>query len=163
MLERLPSVLSTYCYDATLLQRELLSTLVILEPWTKRPRILDVGDAIFIHRGGVAARRLAEVADLVICGNDYLAERFAQWNSKVAILPMAVDTARFLPNSKGASERMVIGWIGTSGNFPYLQRIEPALAQVLKKHPHSILRVVADWPHQVEFIRWKAEKEVETI
>jgi glycosyltransferase involved in cell wall biosynthesis len=171
LLERLPSALRSHRYDATLLQRELLSTLVTLEPWTKRPRILDVDDAIFIHRGGAAARWLAEMADLVICGNDYLAERFAQWNSKVAILPTAVDTARFLPHSKGASERMVIGWIGTSGNFPYLQGIERAVTQVLKSHPHAVFRVVADRPprftmlspDQVEFIRWRAENEVENI
>jgi len=43
---RIPDVLRSYAYDVTLLQRELLSTLVTLEPLTSRPRVLDVDDAI---------------------------------------------------------------------------------------------------------------------
>jgi glycosyltransferase involved in cell wall biosynthesis len=45
------------------------------------------------------------------------------------------------------------------------------VTQVLKSHPHAVFRVVADRPprftmlspDQVEFIRWRAENEVETI
>src|SRR5262245_59910253 len=79
LAERFPAVLSSVKYDATLLQRELLSTFVILEPITRRPRILDVDDAIWVERGGGFARRLAEMSDAVICGNQFLGEWFRKW------------------------------------------------------------------------------------
>src|SRR5439155_26443088 len=73
LVEHFPRVLQSYKYDVTLLQREMLSTMVTLEPLTKRPRILDVDDAIWVHRRGAFARRLAALCDHVICGNDFLA------------------------------------------------------------------------------------------
>ena len=72
LADRLPSVLMSHKYDACLLQRELLSTFVSLEPFIGGPRIFDVDDAIWIYRGGVAAKRLAQMSDLVICGNNFL-------------------------------------------------------------------------------------------
>ncbi len=52
--EHSPTTVKSYDYDVTLLQREMLSTFVTFEPFTKRPRVLDVDDAIWVHRGGVS-------------------------------------------------------------------------------------------------------------
>src|SRR5438270_3696681 len=80
---RLPGIAWSYRADVTLLQREMLSTFVTLEPLTRRPRVLDVDDAIFLSRGGKFAERLARRCESVICGNDYLADRFRAWNDRV--------------------------------------------------------------------------------
>src|SRR4029077_5533630 len=50
LVDHVPAVIRSYNSDVCLLQREMLSTLVTLEPLTKRPRILDVDDAIWVHR-----------------------------------------------------------------------------------------------------------------
>ncbi len=55
---RVPAILSSYCADVTLLQRFFLSEHFTLEGQTRRPRVLDVDDAIFI-RGGKSTQRLA--------------------------------------------------------------------------------------------------------
>src|SRR5205085_2250292 len=81
--------------DVTLLQREMVSTLATLEGWTRRPRLVDIDDALHLHRGGLAARRLAALADLVVVGNSWLAEIWRRWNPNVEILPTAVDTGRY--------------------------------------------------------------------
>src|SRR5580704_6450641 len=80
LADHVPAVVRSYNYDVTLLQREMLSTFVTLEPFTKRPRVLDVDDAIWVHRGGRFARRLAGLCDHVICGNNFLAQEFSRWN-----------------------------------------------------------------------------------
>ncbi|MHB8170315.1 MAG: glycosyltransferase family 4 protein [Thermincolia bacterium] len=170
--ERLPDIVSSYRYDVTLLQREMLSTYVTLEPFTKRPRVLDVDDAIWLHRDGAFARRLAEICDAVICGNTFLAEQFSRWNYNVSVIPTAVDTDRYHPlASDTIHEKQIIGWSGTSSGFNYLYGIEEALGVVLKKHSNVKLRIVADkMPEfnsipleQMEFIRWSPENEVRVI
>jgi len=172
---RIPAVFATYRYDIVLLQRELVSTFVTLEPLTKRPRVLDVDDAIYLHRGGRFAERLARLVDLVICGNDFLADRFSKWNKNVTVIPTAVDTRRFVPLERpqqgSLEESYVIGWTGTSSNFKYLYYIETALKQVMEIFPDVVLRVIADKKpsfrtvpgERVRFVPWSPESEVKGV
>lgn len=173
LAERLPYVVRSHRYDAVLLQREIMSSFVTLEPLTTRPRILDVDDAIFLQRGGAFAKRLAQLSDKVICGNNYLAEWFGRWNTNVDIIPTAVDTERYCPNgvTKSSGQPLTIGWIGTSGNYKYLYEIEGALAKVIRAHPGTRLKVVGDQLpkfrnltlDQLDFVPWSEAIEVQAI
>lgn len=168
---RVPDIARSFRYDVTLLQREMLSTFLTLEPLTKRPRILDVDDAIWLNRGSSFARKLAAISDSVICGNSFLAEYFRQWNTNVMILPTAVDTKRFVPlKPRPFGDSLVIGWSGNRSGFADLQIIETPLRTVLTKYPKARLRVMADErpvldvpAHQLEFVPWSPEVEVRTI
>ncbi|MBI1920105.1 MAG: glycosyltransferase [Geobacter sp.] len=170
ILERIPAVVRSHEYDVTLLQREMFSSHITLEPFTKRPRILDVDDAIWDNRRGAFAESLARMCDAVICGNAFLAEQFRKWNSRVYIVPTAVDTKRFRP-SLASKEKQIIGWSGSSSGFHYLYGIEKALATVLTKFPSVILRIIADAAPRFaqipserwEFVRWAPEIEVQAI
>lgn len=173
LAERLPAVILSHRYDAVLLQREIMSSFVTLEPLVKRPRVLDVDDAIFLHRGGSFARRLAEISDKVICGNNYLAEWFGRWNVNVDVIPTAVDTERYLPDveTKPSDSPLIIGWIGTSGNYKYLYGIESALEKVMRTHPGTRLKVVGDQipefrhlsPGKIDFVPWSESVEIQAI
>jgi glycosyltransferase involved in cell wall biosynthesis len=172
LASRLPGVADSYRYDVVLLQREMISTFATLELLTKSPRILDVDDAIWLHRNGSCARRLARISDSVICGNSFLAENFSQWNPNVSILPTAVDSDRFVPKGpKPASSNLTIGWMGGRDGFVDLRVAERALQIILAKFPDARLRVVSDqYPHcldlpahQVEFVRWSPENEVGAV
>lgn len=173
LAERLPAVVLSHRYDVVLLQREIMSSFVTLEPLVKRPRVLDVDDAIFLHRGGSFARELAELSDKVICGNNCLAEWFGRWNAKVDVIPTAVDTERYLPvaENKPSDLPLVIGWIGTSGNYKYLYGIESALEKVMRTHPSTRLKVVGDQmpkfrhlsPDKIDFVPWSESVEVQAI
>lgn len=167
--ERIPAIVKTFNYDLVWLQREFLSTKYTLERYTKKPRVLDVDDAIWLNSDDDFAGRLAESCELVICGNDYLANYFSQWNKNIEIIPTSVDTNKFKPANVG--EGLVIGWTGTGGNFQYLYQIEPALDKVLRAFPDATLRIVSDRrptfndlpDTQVEYIQWSPENEVRTI
>ena len=168
---RLPEVARSFRCDVTLLQREMLSTFLTLEPLTKRPRVLDVDDAIWLNRDSSFARKLAAISDSVICGNSFLAEYFRQWNANVKVLPTAVDTKRFIPLKRPfLRDSPVIGWSGNRSGFADLKMIEAALRTVLAKYPKARLRVMADErpaldvpPHQLEFLQWSPEIEVQAI
>jgi glycosyltransferase involved in cell wall biosynthesis len=150
-------------YDAIILQRELISTLATIESLLPGPRILDVDDAIFLHRDGSAARKIASGCLLVVCGNEYLAESFSQWNKNIAIIPTGVDTSRLRPaETSGGDDELIIGWIGTAGNFKYLEQMNSALTDVLGRHKDVTFRIVSsecpdflgDLGDQVEFVQW---------
>ncbi len=170
--ERALSATGSLLSDITLLQREMLSTMVTAEPLTKGPRALDVDDAIWLYRGGSSARRLARLCDLVICGNGFLGENFKRWNPHIHILPTAVDTDRYRPaDPLPISARRLIGWCGSASTLRYLAPLAPVFKVILERHRDVKLRVVADKPpaldgipdDRLEFIPWSPEGEVGAI
>ncbi len=175
LVSRFPAVLQSYQADVTLLQREMLSTYLTLESLTKEPRVLDVDDAIWLHSDGRFAKKLAHQCTGVICGNNFLAEQFSQWNSGVTIIPTAVDTERFIPSATDTTtdgtKEIVIGWSGTSSGLHYLYKIEAALLSVLNKIAGARLRIVSNTPpsfknipkNRIEFIPWSGQTEVASI
>ena len=173
LVELVPKVIQSHRFDTVLLQREMVSTFLTLEALTKKPRILDVDDAIFLYRGGGFARRLAQMSDRVVCGNPYLAEWFGLWNRNVTIIPTAVDAARYFPlsDNNDVADRKAIGWLGTSGNLKYLYSIENALAKTLRMVPEAQLVVVCDKapefqcidPGRIKYVHWEEKSEVESI
>ncbi len=172
LMERAPDTFRSFAYDLVFFQREMLSTFVTWEPLTRRPRIFDVDDAIWVHPRGDFTRRLARLCDHVVCGNQFLAVEFSRWNQNVSILPTPVDVHSFIPLSEPRDpERLVIGWMGLSRNLTYLYAVERALGEVLRRHPTATLRVVTGEPpkfsslraEQVEYVRWTPENEVRSI
>jgi glycosyltransferase involved in cell wall biosynthesis len=156
-------------HDACFLQRELVSTLQTAEALIRRPIIFDVDDAIFLHRRGRRTDNIARRAELIICGNRYLAQHYAELGP-VTVLPTAVDTERFVPSAQSA-QRPVIGWSGSSSGFPYLYAIEDALRIVLERHPSAVLKVVAERApafrtlpaDRVRFEPWHPDTEVRSL
>ncbi|HZQ68832.1 MAG TPA: glycosyltransferase family 4 protein [Terriglobales bacterium] len=171
LAEHLPVALQTQKFDITLLQREMLSTLVTLEPFTRRPRVLDVDDAIWVHRRGDFTRRLARLSDHIICGNAFLAEKFSSWNPNVSVLPTPVDTERFVPATESRTSSPVIGWLGLSSGFQFLYKIESALAEILKRRPDVLLKIVSDRApkfrfipvERLQFVPYSRDREVRDI
>ena len=157
--------------DVTWISRQLLPAFAPLQGMAKRPILLDVDDAVWLNTGGHRARALAQASDLVVCGNSYLANYFSRWNPNIAIIPTAVNTNWYRPHRPhhdSTEDTLVLGWTGTSGNFPFLYAIEDALLRVLKDRSHARLLVVADRPPQfkrlpascVEFARWTPRNEL---
>jgi len=145
LAERASDLVASGRCDLSLLQREFVSSMLTLEALARRPRLLDVDDAIWLNSRGRFAERLAGLCEGVICGNQFLAEYFGRFNVNISIVPTAVDTELYIPQS-GASDELRIGWMGTASNLKYLQAIEPALKQVLRAVPKARLYVVSNRP-----------------
>jgi glycosyltransferase involved in cell wall biosynthesis len=163
--------------DVTWISRQLLPAFAPLQAMAKRPIVLDVDDAVWLNTGGHRARDLARASDLVVCGNSFLANQFSRWNANVTVIPTAVNTSWYRPHRAGAKDAsgdppaLVLGWTGTSGNFPFLYAIERSLLRVLQHCSQARLLIVADRPPQfkllpesrVEFERWTPRTELEAF
>ena len=155
--------------DVTWLSRQFLPAFAPLQALAKRPMILDVDDAVWLNTGGHRAQALAEASDLVVCGNSFLADQFSRWNANVTIIPTAVNTSWYRPRrSRQSVPALVLGWTGTSGNFPFLYSIEGALLRVFQHCSRAKLLIVADkqprFKHlpesRIEFEFWTPRTEL---
>jgi glycosyltransferase involved in cell wall biosynthesis len=145
-------------FDAVWVEKEML-------PWVPAwlelglfpahvPLIVDYDDAVF-HRydqhrlslvRGLLGRKIDRVmqrADLVVAGNEYLANRARNAGaSRVEILPTVVDMARYGVTTPGMGGQQLptIGWIGSPSTAHFLRLIAPALHEVVSR---KLARVVA--------------------
>ena len=157
--------------DVTLIQREMLSTVMTAEPLTRHPRVLDVDDAVWVRSRCGSIDAIARRCDAVICGNDFLAEHFGALVPHVEVIPTAVDTERWAPIPRVEMPQLRIGWMGTSGNLHYLSSIMPSIREALNAVPRAKFVVMADRPPQfdgfledrVEYQQWSPETEVRFV
>lgn len=171
LLEATRQSLASRASDVTLIQREMLSTLMTAEPLTKRPRVLDVDDAIWMASRFGSIDAIAKRCDAVICGNTFLAEHFGAFAPHVKIIPTAVDTDRWAPIAHLTAPPLRIGWTGTSGNLRYLNSIIPSIRAALQAVPQAKFVVMSDKPpqfeglpqDQVEYQPWSPATEVRFV
>jgi len=172
LLARLPAVVSSYRYDVVFLQREMISTLTTLEKFTNNPKIVDIDDAIWLHKDGRFAQKLVEMSEGTVCGNNFISAWASSYCNNVIVIPTAIDSNRFKPKpEQGNQGGVIIGWSGTSGGFKYLYAIEEALVKLVNARNDIKIRVVSDRPplfkslpaNKIEFVAWSSEIEVSTI
>jgi glycosyltransferase involved in cell wall biosynthesis len=105
--------------------------------------VYDFDDALFADsRGGVhrffgeasAWAPAVRAADVVIAGNDYLAERAAEFNRNVEVIPTCVDPTDY-PCKKtygvGSVPRLI--WLGSPANEQFVAAVAPALLEVHRR------------------------------
>jgi len=142
-------------YDLLLIQREAMFFGPAFFEWMyqrfgRMPMVLDLDDATYVRyvsprfgRLGSFFKffgktdRLIDRADLVICGNRYIAEYVEKRGTKPIIIPTIVDTDVFCPVEK-SKDIPVIGWIGTHSTFPFLERLFPIFADLAKRHDFKL-------------------------
>ena len=136
-----------------------------------RKTIFDFDDAIFLNAFSRRKfRDLVDLSDAVIAGNSYLAQATGA-PDKTIVIPTVVDTDRFreLPTSAARGADVVVGWTGSSNNFPHLASALPGIARALER-TGARFRIIADRPPPralarlaAEFVRWSPEREVEDL
>ena len=162
--------------DVVWISRGFVEGYETFERLLKRPRVLDVDDAVWLRGpfGRFTMPDIARAMDAVIAGNSYLADYFGKYCKEVHIVPTAIDMDRYMlrPDSANeSSEKFVIGWTGSSSNFKYLDTVEPILNRFIHEHDDVDLVLMADraWEHRllppekVRFIPWSVEEEVRVL
>jgi glycosyltransferase involved in cell wall biosynthesis len=173
--------------DLTLIRKQSIS----FAPWfhlkvllniSAKPLIYDFDDAVFTYvdpeRGKLAnllknklgkTDRLIRYSSAVIAGNEKLAEYAKTLSQRVALIPTAVDTDRFVSsNISKQNNQLYIGWVGTLSTSPYLKSIKPVLLQLQKDLPQIMVRVIThrdarDDFAEFDFQEWSQEKEPELV
>ncbi len=169
---QLPGVAASHRADVTWLQKELLPGYATLERLTGSPRVFDIDDAVWLIRPGSEPHIAAVVrsCDLVMAGNDYLAEWCESRGADVRVVPTAVDTDRWQPGPARSGEGFTIGWIGQHSNLGALERLEPVLTEVLADVSSTLVvcsdrrpRLTRLAPERVRFISWSERDEVAAV
>jgi glycosyltransferase involved in cell wall biosynthesis len=184
IVDRIPAVLGSRNGDITWLLRGLIPYRFTLESFLQRPLVFDVDDAIWLvnyssysadsavgDRIAKSIIKIAERADIIVAGNNHLAQWFEPYNSKIEIVPTAVDTQRYHPIAKTAekSDRFIIGWIGSDPRN--ILEAERLIERFMHDFSDSELLVIAGKapvlkrlpPDRVKFIPWSPTIEVEAI
>ena len=170
---RIPGIAKTWKTDALWLERSIVPGFEPVINLTKGPRLLDVDDAIWMMNplGQSATAYLARNVDVVIAGNQFLADWYGQYCRRIHIVPTAVDCQRYRPKVVENAAEFVVGWTGTSGNFLYLNLIEEPLSAFLTEHHNARLLIVAERKPEfklipeskLEFIPWSPGIEASVL
>lgn len=114
-----------------------------------RRLVLDVDDAVWLDGASQAgghrlaafkrsARKLgwlAERADHVIAGNDYLAEWLGDLAQRVTVIPSLVAPEDVAVRDHAPSDRVTLGWIGSPSTARYLADLAPVLERLAAATP----------------------------
>lgn len=172
---RIPALLRSRDADVVWTSRELVQGYETFERLLKRPRVMDVDDAIWLSRpfGRFTAADIARAMDAVITGNDYLAEYFSRYCKNVYVVPTAIDLNRYKLREPAniPSDKFVIGWTGLASNYKYIEPIVRVLEQFVQEHKDAELMLVSNLPwkyklpsqDKVKFILWNEEIEASAL
>jgi len=139
------------------------------------PMVFDFDDAVFAVPpfGATQVRDPAETdryaatlaaSRCVIAGNAFLARWAERHCPRVEIVPTCIDVSEYPATPRRPGPELTIGWIGMGHNLYYLERIRPALEEVLRRHPQARLRVVSDAPYAgAEAVAWSLDRQAAQI
>ncbi|PLX23295.1 MAG: glycosyl transferase family 1 [Salinivirgaceae bacterium] len=170
-------------YDAVYIFREafMLGTTYFEKKIYKKgvPIIFDFDDAIWLKDISDANKSLSwlkkpektaeicKMSDLIIAGNNYLAEYASQYNNNVHVIPTTIDTAYHKrTNNYAEKEHIIIGWTGSSTTIKHFNLLVPVLEELKKKYSKKLkIRVISD-AHvnhaglEIENIPWSVLDEI---
>jgi glycosyltransferase involved in cell wall biosynthesis len=172
---RIPGLIGSYRNQITWLSRELLPGYFTFELFLKKPVVFDADDAIWLTTpfGRSSVSKTARMSEVVVAGNNYLANWFSNFSKNICVIPTAVDTEIFQPNMHKHidTDCFVIGWIGTQSTLPYLEAIEAPLLEFIGKYQNTQILVMSDKIpsfkqipiEKVKYIPWSENSEVKAI
>lgn len=113
---------------------------------------------------------ICQLADLVIAGNDFLADYARKYTANVTVIPTTIDTnlfKRVQPYTE--KEKICIGWSGSITTVKHFELAIPFLKKIKDKYGNKVeFRIMGDPRHVCEelnlkAIPWSNEREVEVL
>jgi len=148
----------------------------------KIPIILDFDDAIWLLDVSAGNRNLKwlknpektskiiSLSDLIIVGNNYLANYSKQFNKNTIVIPTTLDTDKFKRDTPYIEKDIIcIGWTGSATTLKHLELAIPFLKSIYEKYKNKVrFKVIADVPFHseelnFEFAKWNKDTEIEDL
>ena len=104
--------------------------------------VYDMDDALFHDTGGArrvlrhadASRRAASAADVVVVGNEYLADWAGRHNDDVRVIPSCIEPDDYVvKHDYAVADPPRLVWLGSPSTEAYLVRIVPALQEIRRR------------------------------
>ncbi|MBK8846965.1 MAG: glycosyltransferase family 4 protein [Bacteroidetes bacterium] len=185
-LRRLWHVIISGGYDVIFIQREAFMTgSIFFEKQFKKSGaklIFDFDDAIWKHDVSESNRKfgwlkrpektgdIISLSELIIAGNNYLADYALQHNKNVIIIPTTIDTEKYTPSvNKSMDDSICIGWSGSATTIRHFANAIPALSILKQKYGNRIFFKVIGAANyrqpELELVGepWKSETEVSEL
>jgi len=140
-----------------------------------RRLVFDFDDAVFCSSRGEVSRtrqkrfaRMVRLCDRVWAGNRFLAETAAEHNPSVAVVPTAIDTARYTGTVPKPADSIDLVWIGSRSTSRYLEGHLGVLERMAAAVPNLRLKIVADFSLTSRHlpvlpVQWSQEVEVPSL
>lgn len=178
-LERLRAALQCRRVDMVIIQKKLISPLnLLMIRLFSKYLAFDFDDAVYTkHQADRVLtkktrykkfRSIVKRSDLILAGNRVLAKMAEPFNPRIEIIPSAVEV-RNVPTKDHSlvSARLVIGWVGTAINLPYLELLAPTLRRLADTHPIELRVLCSEGIEipgvKVRFIPWTLEGQEREI
>jgi len=178
LLGRLGVYRSLGSADVVILQRKLLSRfeLAILRRFSRK-LLFDFDDAIWLRdsysdkgfqspRRGARFKATMRTVDLVLAGNDYLADAAVRYATaaRVRWMPTCVDPAAYPLRIAPSNGPVRLVWVGSSSTLKGLDRFRDVLEAVGREVPDIRLKLICDqflkFEHlPVDEVKWSAKTE----
>jgi len=171
LIEKMPILWSYLTNDIIFLNRMLIPCHITYERLIYSKLVFDFDDAIWLGEGKGKMPEIMENSKLVFAGNQYLLDYAKQYNGHSShLIPTPVDTKLYAP-IQHRSDQFIVGWIGTSSNFHFLERVYPFVVAFLKSYPQVEFRIMSNESPtfiqgesaNVTFQYWTKEKEIPFI
>lgn len=149
---------------------------------TGKPVIFDFDDSIWLNDTSEGNQSLAwmkrpektsdicKYSNLVIVGNQYLADYVLKYNPNIFILPTTINTEYHKPtNCSLKSEKICIGWTGTTTTLKHYDIAIPTLKKLKEKYKDKIyFKVIVNhekWVRDIDvkFVKWSLENEISDL
>ncbi|NNF01804.1 MAG: glycosyltransferase family 4 protein, partial [Bacteroidia bacterium] len=173
-------------FDAVFIQREAFFTgTTFFEKQLKKKcgkMIFDFDDAIWNHDVSSANKtfgwlknpektgKIISLCDLVIAGNEYLADYARKYNDNVIIIPTTIDTNEYASSIKNINrDKICIGWSGSITTIKHFQYAIPFLKKLRDHYGSKVeFKVIGDSSYknselQIRGIGWSKEKEISEL
>jgi len=181
-IKRLSDIIRIINYDIIFIHIEAFPFGPPLLEWIfymiKKPIVFDFEDAIYLSSSDGRNRfkwlkfpqkfysNIKMSSHIIVC-NNYLKEKFYNYNSNITIIPTSINTDKFsVRNGKDLNNELIIGWIGSHTTLPCLNQIIPALQELSKKYKFTLKIVGGGRDFEVSGVKvvnekWTLEKDVE--
>ncbi len=157
-ISRIFDILGIFRYDIVFIHREaypiggaFFETIISI---LKKPIIFDFDDAIFLpassrpnnfierfkNPGKVAS--IIKRSKYVISGNSFLADFALRYNRSVSVIPTPIDTDKYYPDNRKPTDKIVIGWIGSTTTLDFLNPMRDIFSRLSKQYPNISFKIV---------------------
>lgn len=146
------------------------------------PIVFDFDDSIWLNDTSEGNKNLAwlkkpektskicKYSNLVIVGNQYLADYVYKYNTNVKVIPTTIDiNYHEYFNDKNIHDKICIGWTGSTTTLKHFYKIVPVLKLIKEKYGDVVyFKVIADRYYktndiEVKFSLWTKESEIKEL
>ena len=167
--------------DVFLVQRLTLDKAELATLRAKAPRLVyDLDDPIMYRSSRhwlkhsisrrLAFERMVKSSDAVLGSSPLIVDQARRLipADRVFGIPSTVDAEAYRPGPAHPDRPVVLGWLGSAGTSPYLQKLAKVLKEVGRRAPEACLKIVSNkFPRidglPVEKKLWRKEEEVSDL